>query len=205
MKTALIFDTETTGFPMWSESSDHKEQPHIVQLAAQLVQLDSGRILSSMNVMCKPMGWVIPLDTVKIHGIDNYMAHEFGVAESEAVSMMLGMLKDDTILVAHNAQFDKRIIRIALKRFFDEPDQHNFCDRTFFCTAQHSKPVLQLPPTAKMLASKRFCNSYKQPKLSEAYKHFTGKELVGAHDAMVDVEACRTVFFALQNMSKEVF
>jgi len=204
MKTALIFDTETTGFPMWSERSNNKDQPHIVQLAAELVQIDTGRILSSMNFICKPAGWVIPLSTIDIHGIDNYLANDVGISEGEAVSIMLNMLMDDTLIVAHNAQFDKRIVRIALSRFFDSQEVTKFCEREFYCTAQKSKPLCKLPPTPKMLASS-FKNQYKQPKLSEAYKHFTGKELVGAHNAMIDVEACRTVFFALQNMSKEVF
>ena len=203
MKTALIFDTETTGFPMWSERSDHKDQPHIVQLAAELIQIDTGRILSSMNFMCRPLGWVIPPATIDIHGIDNFLANEHGIGESHAVYTMLEMLRDDTLIVAHNAQFDKRIIRIALKRFFNDQDVKRFCDREFYCTAQKSKPLCKLPPTEKMLASPRFRNSYKQPKLSEAYKHFTGKELVGAHNAMIDVEACRTVFLALINQPAE--
>ena len=116
---------------------------------------------------------------------------------------MLNMIMDDTLIVAHNAQFDKRIIRIALKRFFSDQDVNRFCDHEFYCTAQKSKPLCKLPPTEKMLASPRFRNSYKQPKLSEAYKHFTGKELVGAHNAMIDVEACRTVFLALINQPAE--
>jgi len=203
MKTALIFDTETTGFPMWSERSNHKDQPHIVQLAAELIQIDTGRILSSMNFICRPAGWVIPLATIDVHGIDNYLANDVGISEGEAVSIMLNMIMDDTLIVAHNAQFDKRIIRIALKRFFSDQDVNRFCDHEFYCTAQKSKPLCKLPPTAKMLASPRFRNSYKQPKLSEAYKHFTGKELVGAHNAMIDVEACRTVFLALINQPAE--
>ncbi|MFO0687376.1 MAG: hypothetical protein U0900_01565 [Myxococcota bacterium] len=38
---------------------------------------------------------------------------------------------------------------------------------------------------------------YKWPTLAEAYRHFTGLELEGAHDALVDTEACLQVFRAL--------
>jgi DNA polymerase III subunit epsilon len=36
---------------------------------------------------------------------------------------------------------------------------------------------------------------HKSANLAEAYKHFTGLDLQGAHNAMVDVSACMTVYF----------
>jgi len=33
--------------------------------------------------------------------------------------------------------------------------------------------------------------------LAEAYRHYTGEEIVGAHDALVDTEACLAVFRGL--------
>jgi DNA polymerase-3 subunit epsilon len=38
---------------------------------------------------------------------------------------------------------------------------------------------------------------FKDPKLSEAYQFMFGEELVGAHDAFVDTEACARVYFWL--------
>ena len=37
----------------------------------------------------------------------------------------------------------------------------------------------------------------KWPTLAEAFQHFTGQELAGAHDALVDTEACLSVFRGL--------
>ena len=34
-------------------------------------------------------------------------------------------------------------------------------------------------------------HKFKTPNLGEAYRHFTGNELVNAHSAMADVMACR--------------
>eukprot|EP00568_Trieres_chinensis_P017937 CAMPEP_0183321430 /NCGR_PEP_ID=MMETSP0160_2-20130417/68866_1 /TAXON_ID=2839 ORGANISM="Odontella Sinensis, Strain Grunow 1884" /NCGR_SAMPLE_ID=MMETSP0160_2 /ASSEMBLY_ACC=CAM_ASM_000250 /LENGTH=136 /DNA_ID=CAMNT_0025488373 /DNA_START=74 /DNA_END=481 /DNA_ORIENTATION=+ len=38
---------------------------------------------------------------------------------------------------------------------------------------------------------------YKWPTLGEAYAHYSGKDLTGAHDAMADAEACLRVFKGL--------
>lgn len=37
---------------------------------------------------------------------------------------------------------------------------------------------------------------YKYPKLTEAYSAVTGNHLVDCHDALVDIEACKEIFFA---------
>jgi DNA polymerase III subunit epsilon len=42
-------------------------------------------------------------------------------------------------------------------------------------------------------------NHSKSANLGEAYKYFTGKELAGAHDALVDVQACMAVYFAIKD------
>jgi DNA polymerase III subunit epsilon len=40
-----------------------------------------------------------------------------------------------------------------------------------------------------------------KPNLGEAYRHFTGTDLAGAHDAAVDVAACKAVYLALREQS----
>lgn len=41
-------------------------------------------------------------------------------------------------------------------------------------------------------------NEFKAPKLGELYTFLFGDELVGAHDAMVDVQACMACFFEMK-------
>lgn len=45
MNAALFYDNETNGLPLFKEPSNHPGQPHIVQLAAVLVDLDTGKEL----------------------------------------------------------------------------------------------------------------------------------------------------------------
>jgi DNA polymerase-3 subunit epsilon len=68
------------------------------------------------------------------------------------------------------------------------------------CTQALSTPILKLPPTAKMIAAGR--RHYKSANLGEAYRHFTGQELAGAHQAMVDVQACMAVYFAIVEQTR---
>ena len=37
MENVLAFDTETANLPLWKEQSDHVDQPHLVELAAIMV------------------------------------------------------------------------------------------------------------------------------------------------------------------------
>ncbi|AOW48412.1 3'-5' exonuclease family protein [Acetobacter ascendens] len=66
-----------------------------------------------------------------------------------------------------------------------------------FCTMDAAAPLVNLPPTARMIAAG--IDKPKAPKLEECIKHFFNEELKGAHDAMVDVRACARLFFHLRD------
>jgi DNA polymerase III subunit epsilon len=196
MSLAIFYDTETTGLPLFSEPSEDPRQPHIVQLAAYLVDLESRARIAAMNVIVRPDGWEIPDDVAAIHGITTEHATEVGVPESIAVAMFME-LHQGRLRIAHNESFDARILRIALLRH--EPDASTGDEwkaGKAECTQALATPIMKLPPTAKMLAVGR--NHHKSANLREAYQHFTGKELAGAHNAMVDVQACMAIYFAIK-------
>lgn len=188
----LFFDTETTGFPKPSLPLGHPSQPHLVQLAALLAE-DDGAERGVFSVVIKPDGWTIPDPAAAIHGIDTATAERVGIPLKHAVSAFMGMFRSASLLVAHNLDFDRKIFGSALAR----------CGATWggidtFCTMQAATPVLNLPPTDRMKAAG--FHKPKSPKLGEAFKHFFGRELEGAHDALVDVRACRDVFFELRRL-----
>lgn len=196
MNLALFFDTETTGPPLWNDPSDDPRQPHIVQLAAALVDLDTRRTIASMDVIVKPDDWTIPDDVAAIHGITTEHALRVGIDESLAVDMLLGLWEGRT-RIAHNESFDARIVRIALKRFGYDAASDLWKVGKAECTQALSTPILKLPPTEAMKAARRF--HHKSANLGEAYQHFTGKPLENAHTAMADVQACIAVYFAAQD------
>lgn len=191
-----IFDTETTGLPLFRDPSDDLRQPHIVDICA-LLYTPQGELVDSFEAMVRPDGWEIPNDVAVIHGITTELALEHGIPEHIAIEGFMNIWRQAGLRVAHNVSFDDRILRIGLMRFFgtEVADEYRAGDK--FCTCQTTTNIVQCPPTAKMIAAGRG-KQYKQPTVAEALKFFTGEDLVGGHRARPDTEACARVYFALQ-------
>lgn len=200
MRLSVFFDVETTGLPVFSKPSSSAIQPHIVQLAALLVDMDSRTTISSMDVIIRPDGWTIPDDVAAIHGITTEHATEVGVPEREAIALFL-QLGAGRLHVAHNSSFDERIMRIALKRHYDDSTAEEFKRQSFECTMRLASPIMALPPSGRMV--KAGFNKHKPPNLAEAYQYFTGRTLEGAHNAMTDVLACKDIYFAMMDRETE--
>jgi DNA polymerase III subunit epsilon len=200
----FFYDTETTGFPEYSKPSGDPCQPHIVQLAAKIIDSATRIDHGSMNVIIKPDDWVIPAEVTAIHGITTERAMDEGIPAKQALDQFLELWKPSEGMlrrVAHNQSFDARMVRIALHRHgYDELTNVLWKGGAALCTGNMSKPILKIGATEKMKAAK-FTGS-KMPKLSEAYEFFTGKEMEGAHDAMNDVDACIAVYFGCQDYAE---
>ncbi|WP_338618959.1 3'-5' exonuclease [Achromobacter sp. E1] len=196
----FFYDTETTGLPLFNQPSEHPDQPHIVQLAAALVDLDTRETVASLDVVVRPEGWIIPDEVAAVHGITTEHAAAVGVPESLALSLFLELWGRRT-RIAHNEQFDARIIRIAQHRAGElQPELVAWKNGVAECTARKATPIVKCPPTAKMIAAGR--NHYKTANLGEAVQFFTGKPLVNAHSAMADVKGCMDVYFAIRDLQR---
>jgi DNA polymerase-3 subunit epsilon len=178
----IAYDTETTGLPNWKEPSGDPSQPHLVQIAALVANIETRKVVASIDLIIKPDGWEIPVETSEIHGITTEFALEHGVPEAEAYAIFMS-LWGGKLRVAHNRTFDQRIIRIATKRYGTSEQEDAWGDKeTHACT---------------MLLSRASVGLKKAPKLAEAYLHYTGKDLENAHSALADATACLDVYFAL--------
>ena len=197
---ALAYDSETNGRPLFHEPSGDPRQPHIVQLAAVLLDLDTYAEIASLDVIVRPDGWTVPDDVAVIHGITTERASDVGVPARVALDLFLELWSLSQVRIAHNESFDARLVRIALLRHHCADPQADINVRwkngPAECTMALSTPILKLPPTAKMLAARR--HHHKSANLGEASQFFTGRPLVGAHSAMVDVRACIQVYRAIK-------
>lgn len=199
--TYIVFDTETDGLPAWKLPSDHQMQPHIVQFAGILYS-DEHQELEVHNHLVKPDGWIIPPNM--IHGISHERAMDEGISEKEVTDIYRQYLRlpegSSFRSVAHNLSFDQKIMRIAMLRYgLTRPEIETLELVPTFCTMRHATPIVNLPPTEKMIAA-----GFNKPKtcsLSEAIRFFFNEELDGAHDAINDVRGAQRIYRHLLALS----
>jgi DNA polymerase III subunit epsilon len=184
----MPYDMETTGLPDYKQPSEMPHQPHIVELAALLYDDATGELVEQLHAIIRPDGWIIPDDVAEIHGITTERAMDEGRPEAKVLAEFLELHARCALRVAHNEDFDQRIVRIAIKRLGDGTTQE---ERDAIADAFKAAPKYC---TMKADAKAR---GVKWPKLVEAYKHHTGRELEGAHSALADARACTEVYFAM--------
>lgn len=189
----LFFDTETTGFVNSRLPDIDPGQPHLVQIAAKLTDEDGG-VINQFSLIVNP-GVLIPPKTIEFHGVTNEIAAAVGVPEASALRLFCFLLDRTDLVVAHNSSFDLSVMRCLAAR---EGVSLRTVDN--YCTMVAATPVVDLPPTEKMLAAG--FTKPKAPKLEECVRHFFDEALDGAHNALVDVDACARVFFHLRAIAQ---
>lgn len=185
----LFYDTETTGLPLFKEPSSDPRQPHLVQLAALLVD-NARETVAALDVIIRPDGWTIPADVVAIHGITTERAMDEGVPEREAMHRFIELWRRCNERVGHVESFDARILRIAFKRYLTAEFADEFKAGAKECTAQLARPIMKKRGAA-------FPGTW--PTLSDAHQFFIGEPLVGAHSAFGDVIGTKAVYYAIQD------
>lgn len=197
----LFFDTETVGMINRKVKDKPQFQPDIVQLAAVLEDKNR-RILGAMSVL---IAEVKVADSSKYHGITQEMVDEYGIPRVTALDMFGYFLARSELIIAHNIEFDEIVMKSEIARSDLELRKVNgsgaeaFNWPTLYCTKEASSPILDIPPTERMI--KAGFNKPKPPTLAEAYLFFTGNPIKDAHDALADVYACRAVYHAIQDRS----
>lgn len=190
MTRILFYDTETTGMPLWDKPSSDKGQPHILQVAAQLVDSDTRKTLAAIDLTVRPDAWAIDPETIAIHGITEEHAKAVGVPETTAVLVLHNLWERANLRVGHVEAFDARIMRIALLRHgWGMSLADSWKAGPAECTSALAKPYVR--PNGKH-----------GPKLSEAYRFFLGTDFQNAHTARADTEACAAVYWAIFDRTK---
>ncbi len=190
-----VYDSETSGLPLFDKPSDDPRQPHLVELAGILATREG--VLDRFYRKVRPDGWKIEARAAEAHGITTEMAlaDPDRTPEAEAVVSFIEFWKRADARVAHNESFDARIIRIGCKRFLPGQAEAWSAGKAK-CTANLSEKLCKLPPTQRMIEAGR-AHQFKRPKLEEAYRALTGEEIPrvdGVHGALVDAEACLRIY-----------
>lgn len=190
MSLTLCYDSETTGLTLTREKPSHPNQPHLVQLGCALY--DENEVeRAQVSLIIKPNGWVIPQGATDAHGITTEMANDLGVPLLVALAVFSNLAKIAHTHVAHNADFDIKVLMAAFHRV-----NRPFPPINSRCTKDLADPIMKMPPTERMVAA-GFGWKSKPPKLIECMNFFFNEDLPGAHDALVDSRACARVFFEI--------
>lgn len=184
----LFFDTETTGLPKNYQAplDDFSNWPRLVQLAWSMYDFH-GNHWDSFNYIIYPDGFEIPEESTKIHRISQEMAIKDGVDVKKALAHFIQEVERSTYIVAHNIDFDEKIVGSELLRakMVNKLESSNK-----ICTMKRTADVCRIPNGR---------GGYKWPNLTELYTHLFQKSFSDAHDAQFDVKACAECYFELKN------
>lgn len=160
--TYTVFDTETTGL-------DTRGNDEIIAIGA--VRIVNGRILHHeiFDQLIDPRRHV-PIESIKIHGIQPEMLE--GQPTIAQVLPMFHMFAEDTILVAHNAAFDMRMLELKEKQ----------------TNIKFINPVLDTLLLAAVV------NPAQEDQSLESIANRLGISIVGRHTALGDTLATAEVF-----------
>lgn len=195
----LAFDTETTDVPRPHLEPDHMAQPHLLQFAGVLFD-ERGTELDRLFTIVRPgADALLSAHAYAAHGISLEKAFHCGAEPSVVFRWFTSASKRSACIVGHNVQFDLHIMSIVAARLQETGWS---TPTTTFCTMAQSTPLVNLPPTQRMMAAGRF--HPKSPSLSECIRHFFGEEHRDAHDAVADVRACIRIFRHLSQEKEKV-
>ena len=182
----LFFDTETTGLPKsWKAPvTDLGNWPHIVQIAWAIFD-DAGTRLAFHDHMIQPEGFVIPESATAIHGISTEKALREGRQAAEVLKEFSEALSGAACLVAHNLDFDEKMVRVELLRR-GMPDPLQAIRK--LCTMKSSTAYCKIPGPY----------GDKWPKLSELHIKLFEVDFEDQHNAASDVLCCAKCFFELR-------
>lgn len=184
----LIFDTVTTGLPLWNEPSDDPGQPYIVDMACSLFD-GTGVEIDRFDAIIKP-GVPVPEDLAALHGITTEIAMEHGIEVADAHRRFMVMVGHADLIVGHNVSFDIRLARIQAARATGDKWDNQL---PTFCTMRTATNICKI-----LKAKPRTHNDWKWPSLTEAVRHFFGEDHSNAHRARPDCDAAARIYFHLK-------
>jgi len=162
----VVFDTETTGMRL-------SDGDKVVSISA--VRIRNGRIQNAdiFHSLVNP-GRSIPAESIEFHHIEDHM-----VADSPSISLVYPQFVEfvgDSVLVAHNAAFDKKCLELA--------------------AAESGLPLIDNPILDTLLLSYGIHEGTEGHSL-DAISERMGVAIVGRHTSLGDARATAQVFLGL--------
>lgn len=187
-KLIMVYDTETSDKWDFKAGWNDPCQPNLVQLGIKVYTPKREVVFEAgINVNTTPFeSWSgIAPEAQNVHGISEELLKEWGVLPEDAADVFTKWANRCSHFVAHNEEFDNKIMQCFLYRAGFNPD---FCHGgTKYCTMKTSTNICKVPSPR---------GGFKWPKLNEAYPYFfNGKQFDNAHNALADVNPCAEIFW----------
>lgn len=185
----LVFDTETSGLiPKKYESIN--ECPYILQLACILVDTDGSKVINKIDSINEIINAPINKLDDKVMEITGLTIEKVksGVDIIPILNKFKNMLENNDVLVAHNLEFDLKMIKIEFER--NNIDLNT--PRSSYCTMKNSTQICNIEK------ENSFGKYLKWPTLEELHKHLFPEICVkNLHDAYVDSILCLRCYLML--------
>lgn len=185
----LVFDTETTGLPKNFKApiNDTDNWPRVIQFAWSIYSED-GEELEHKDILVKPEGFVIPEDSIEVHGITQKKAEKEGIKLVEALDIFKAAIDNVDYLIGHNIEFDEKVVGCEL---FRTSMENNVINKPKICTMEASIDFCKIPGRG---------GKYSRAKLVDLYRILFNQEFDNQHNASFDVRACGKAFFELKRL-----
>jgi DNA polymerase III epsilon subunit-like protein len=189
VKKIVIFDTETTGLPKIRNQIALLAPncwPDMVSISWSLFH--GKEKIKQTTHLIRPDGWIIPEDSIKIHGITQELAHFGGVPLKQVMEEFEKDFSTADHIIAHNLDFDKNVIFNAYKWRLGVDPTAIWPKRGDICTMRNSEMEIKLP------AARKTPTGYKSPSLKELWiDTFKTDPPSNAHSASRDVEVLEKI------------
>lgn len=187
----MVYDTETTGKTDFKLPWNDDSQPNLVQIGYKVftpkkeVVFEIGHLVNTTGF---PQWNGIEPDAQDVHGISEELVREWGWNPQDTISLFQRWANRCNMFVAHNDEFDIRILQGFALRCGWSPDLFGTSMR--FCTMRSTTNICKIPHPKT--------GRPKWPKLNEAYPFFfPGQQFKNAHNALADVNPTAEIFWKL--------
>ena len=198
----LIFDVETTGLlPKIIKNEDIDKYPYIIQLSYILFDKNRNKIEEKFdNYIIIKRQIKIPKIVTEITGIRKEDCLN-GVTIHTALDKIYNAMKKSDIIVAHNIEFDSRMLLVELERnniMLTETNKEVFkivkeIENKNYCTMMNGRHLCNIKAISK--DGKEYI---KWPKLIELYKKLFNSEVENLHNSLIDTLVCLRCYLKMK-------
>ena len=188
---ALVFDVETNGL-----FNKYQPDPYIIKLSYILFNLETLAVIDVFDKYINIDESInIPWTVINVNGITHHRC-KTGIPIEEALQHFDNALLKCDLLIAHNYNFDSKMIDVERKRCIVNnkltDNNLNLSNVKSHCTMINSTNICKI-------ISKYKEGEYKWPTLSELHNHLFNYVPNGLHDSLTDIKVCLKCYLKIQN------